>query len=254
MGHNPDGVCAQRIRALLHTRALGRVLTVLCETASTNAELRARECAVHGETVIARRQTAGRGRLGRRFESPEGGLYLSVMLRGYAEPGQVTIRAAAAVHRAVLSVCALRCSIKWVNDLLLDGRKVCGILTEGVCSPQTGRLTGAVCGIGLNVGAVFEPPLDKTAGSLPAGVDKNALAAAVLCELERCLDEPFDAVLRYYRAHCPMAGQDVTVRPSGLPPYEARVEGIDDEGRLVVVRGGQRQALSSGEVSLHRED
>ncbi len=252
----PGQVHRALIQSRLTTRALGRTMTVLDEAGSTNAVLRERAVVggVHGETVLARRQTAGRGRLGRSFYSPQdGGVYLSVLLTCGFDPAQVTIRAAVAVYRAVLSLCGLSCDIKWVNDLLLHGRKVCGILTEGVCEMETGAITGAVCGIGLNVGGEFPPELRDIAGALPPEVDKNALAAAVLNELERALDEEFSALLEDYRAHCPLPGRQITVRPIGAPEYEARAVGIDERGRLVVERGGERIALPGGEVSLHKE-
>lgn len=252
----PNRVRRCLVQNLLTTRALGRAMTVLDEAGSTNAVLREKAASggVHGETVLARRQTAGRGRLGRSFHSPQdGGVYLSVLLTRGFDPAQVTIRAAAAVHRAVAALCGLTCEIKWVNDLLLDGRKICGILTEGVCELETGAITGAVCGIGVNVGGGFPPELQDIAGALPADTDKNALAAAVLNELEKCLDEDFETLLAYYRRHCPLPGQCVTVRPIGAEAYEARAVAIDEKGRLVVERGGERIALPGGEVSLHRE-
>ena len=207
---------------------------------------------MHGETVLARRQTAGRGRLGRSFYSPQGGVYLSVYLAQDFDPAQVTIRAAVAVHRAVQGLCGLTCTIKWVNDILLDGRKICGILTEGVCEMETGAITGAVCGIGINVGDDFPPELRGIAGGLPQGVDKNALAAAILNELEKALEEPYADLLGYYRAHCPLPGKRVTVHPIGGESFEAKALEIDEKGRLVVEAAGERMALPGGEVSLHR--
>ena len=252
----PNRVRQSLVQQRLTTVSLGRVMTVLDETGSTNAVLRERAAAgaVHGETVIARQQTAGRGRLGRTFFSPpDGGVYLSVLLSHGFDPTQVTIRAAAAVHRAIFSLCGLTCSIKWVNDLQLDGRKVCGILTEGLFELETGAMTGAVCGIGVNVGGSFPPELREIAGTLPDDTDKNALAAAVLNELEHCLSLNFEQVLDYYRLYCPLPGHAVTVHPIGAEPYEARAVSIDNQGRLVVDRGGELIALPGGEVSLHRE-
>ena len=252
----PNRVRQGLIQSRLTTEALGRVLTVLDEAGSTNAVMRERAAAGagHGETIVARRQTAGRGRLGRSFFSPpDGGIYLSVLLTNNFEPAQITIRAAVAVHRAVAALCGLTCSIKWVNDLLLGGRKICEILTEGLFELESGAMTGAVCGIGVNVGGDFPPELREIAGSLPGSTDKNALAAAILNELERCLAESFEQVLEYYRRHCPLPGHHVTVRPIGAEPYEARAVAIDSRGRLVVERGGEQIALPGGEVSLHKE-
>ena len=114
-------------------------------------------------------------------------------------------------------------------------------------------MTGAVCGIGVNVGGSFPPELREIAGTLPDETDKNALAAAVLNELEHCLSLNFEQVLDYYRLYCPLPGHAVTVHPIGAEPYEARAVSIDNQGRLVVDRGGELIALPGGEVSLHRE-
>ena len=110
--------------------------------------------------VIARRQTAGKGRLGRAFRSPEGGLYLSVLWRG-CPAGQlltVTPLAAVAVCRAIEQTCGAVCGIKWCNDVVLNGKKLCGILTESSLRPDGGA-EWLVVGIGVNV-AQTDFPLD----------------------------------------------------------------------------------------------
>lgn len=251
----PNQLRKSLIQNRLTTQTLGRAMTVLDETSSTNTALRERAAAgaVHGETVVARRQTAGRGRLGRSFFSPPSGIYLSVLLTHDFDPTQVTIRAAVTLHRAIKALCGLTCEIKWVNDLRLDGRKISGILTEGVVELESGTLTGAVCGIGVNIGGTFPPELQDIAGSLPENTDKNALAAGILNEMELCLSQSFADVLDYYRQYCPLPGQVVTVRPVVGEPYDARVSSIDEQGRLVVERGGELVALPAGEVSLHRD-
>ena len=109
--------------------------------------------------VIARRQTAGKGRLGRSFRSPEGGLYLSVLWRG-CPAGQlltVTPLAAVAVCRAIEQTCGAVCGIKWCNDVVLDGKKLCGILTESSLRPDGGA-EWLVVGIGVNVAQTAFPP------------------------------------------------------------------------------------------------
>ncbi|NLD35175.1 MAG: biotin--[acetyl-CoA-carboxylase] ligase, partial [Clostridiales bacterium] len=121
-----------RIRALL-----GRGLPLRClgsiDSTNTMAKQWARQGVPHGAAVLADRQTAGRGRLGRSFFSPEGGLYMSLIVDSVGiPPGQLTTLAAVAVLRAAEQVTGRQLHIKWVNDLLLDGRKVCGILTEGI--------------------------------------------------------------------------------------------------------------------------
>ena len=132
--------------------------------------------APHGTLVLTAHQKAGRGRLGRRFESPAGkGVYLSLILRpalSAADAQSATISAAVAVARAVKALCGLELGIKWVNDLYYQGRKVCGILTEAGTDMECGQLEWLVVGIGLNLTtspADWPEELARTAGSLYPG-------------------------------------------------------------------------------------
>ena len=166
-------------------------LTVLPEAQSTNDLLRqrAQEGAPEGTVLLALSQSAGRGRSGREFFSPpDTGLYFSVLLR--PEPGRnaqsITTMAAAAMCRTLETMGADRPGIKWVNDLFVRGRKVCGILTEGAFSLEEGRLQYAVLGVGLNLYAPaggFPEPLADIAGPAfdrPLPDLKNRLAAEFL--------------------------------------------------------------------------
>ena len=228
---------------------------------STNTELTEliRQGAAEGTVVLARQQTAGRGRLGRRFESPEGkGIYLSLVLRPglpMTEAQTVTVSAAVAVCRAVKRLCGLDLGIKWVNDLYYNGKKVCGILTEAGADIESGQLEWLVVGIGLNLTSRPEDwpeELRPIAGSLypggPAPVSRAALAGAIarellgLCPAFDCLDE--------YRARCFVPGHWVTVC-TGTESYAAKAVAIDDAGRLIVQReGGRTEMLCHGEVSI----
>ena len=190
------------------------------ESSNRTAKLLALDGAPHGTLVLTAHQSAGRGRLGRKFESPAGkGVYCSILLRPElpaASAQTATIRAAVAVCRAVQSLCGLELAIKWVNDLYYQGKKVCGILTEAGTDLESGRLEWLVVGIGLNLtstAADWPPELADKAGSLypggPAPVPRAALAGAIARELlalgpgEDCLDE--------YRARCFVPGHWVTV-------------------------------------------
>ena len=140
--------------------------------------------------VIARRQTAGKGRLGRSFLSPEGGLYLSVLWRG-CPAGQlltVTPLAAVAVCRAIQQVCGAVCGIKWCNDVVLNGKKLCGILTESSLRPDGGA-EWLVVGIGVNVAqTAFPPDIAEIAASLAMqgySVSPDALAEVLLEQLPK---------------------------------------------------------------------
>jgi BirA family biotin operon repressor/biotin-[acetyl-CoA-carboxylase] ligase len=234
------------------------------EADSTNRVLRslAEAGAPAGSAVLAEGQTAGRGRLGRRFASPAGkGLYLSWLLRPALPPeslGELPAWAAVAVRRAILRTCGLSAEIKWVNDLLSRGRKLCGILAEGVL--REGAAQSVILGIGINVSGReedFPPELRETATSLlletGAAPDRIRLAAAVLQELERLLG-PFprgrEAVRAEYRKSCATLGRRVTLSDG----TEGFAEDIDGEFALLVRLGdGSLRRLRSGEATLHRE-
>ncbi len=236
----------------------GRALTVYESLPSTNdtAKLLAQNGASQGTAVLARGQTAGKGRQGRRFFSPaDAGLYLTVILRPTAPQLQLlTAAAAVAASRAVEEVCGLEVQIKWVNDLYYKGKKLCGILTESAFGPD-GSPDYAVVGIGINLSdSGFPPELAGKATSLKqegAACDPNRLTAAVLDQLERIYSQlPAKEFLREYRKRSCVLGKQVTVL-EGRERYQALAVEIDDQAQLVVrTLQGQEQALCAGEVHL----
>jgi BirA family transcriptional regulator, biotin operon repressor / biotin---[acetyl-CoA-carboxylase] ligase len=223
---------------------LGRPRLHLRATTSTNDRARelAQAGAPHGTLVTAAEQTAGRGRQGRTWTAPPGSaVLLSVVLR---DPPALLPLAGAL---AVAEVAGAGAQIKWPNDVLLDGRKVAGILAEG--RPQDGW---AVLGIGLNVALRIEdlpPELHETAGSLglePA--DLEPTLERLLDTLERSLALDEATLLDAYRARDALRGREVSWTTG-----RGRAAGIDGEGRLVVeLAEGGRTALSAGEVHLER--
>ena len=222
---------------------------------STNAKVK--EMALHGAaegvTMIADTQTGGRGRRGRTFASPEGGLYLSTLLRpvGEIDPGVITCRAAVAAARAIESLCDLPIDIKWVNDLYLHGRKVAGILAEGVLSPD-GALTAVVLGIGINICGTLPAELDGIATTLAAHgatVCREDLAAAFLNAWEEASTADHGDIMEEYRRRNIVLGRQVTV-VQGSDVYPATVLAVTDSGHLRVSTPDGERVLSSGEVSL----
>ncbi len=241
----------------LHTARFGRPLFVHEELDSTNLTARrlAAQGAVEGTAVVACRQTAGRGRLGRSFHSPDGGLYLSVILRPAqaVDTGLVTSCAAVAVARAIRRVTALPVGIKWVNDLYLDGRKVCGILAQGELSPA-GELSSVILGIGINVAHTPLPPeLAAVAISLEeAGCrpSRATLAAAVLEEWEQAYATLGTRdFLEESRRLSVVLGRQITVL-RGNDRFAAVAQDIDHHGHLIVSTPQGLLTLPSGEVSL----
>ncbi len=217
--------------------------------------------APHGTVLIAGHQTAGRGRLGRSFQSPDGqGVYLSVLLRPDCAPTQLmhlTCAAAVAACDGVEQVCGLRPGIKWTNDLVVGKRKIAGILTELVHGPNG---MGAIIGIGINCRQRpedFPGELRNMAASLSTvtgrDVDPIALAAALVESLEqmsRRLLTDKDAIMARYRADCVTVGQDISlVRADTV--RRGHAEGVDDSGALLVrFPDGHLEAVASGEVSI----
>ena len=178
---------AAGVSALLTTKVFGRDLVVVPEIGSTNTAIKQEYAAgrAEGFTLIAEQQTAGRGRLGRTFCSPAGGgLYMSVLLRPRMPLERlnfITIAAAVAVCRAIDQTCGIHPEIKWVNDIFMNGKKLCGILTEAAIEGETGSIDYAVLGIGANL------RLDSAA--LPEEVRTVAGALARLhraCPAPRC--------------------------------------------------------------------
>ena len=223
-------------------------VTVVEEIPSTNTALKEMVAPPVGTTLIAARQTGGRGRLGRQFHSPEGGLYLSVLI---PPTDTVTCRAAVAAARAIESLCGAKIDLKWVNDLYLNGRKVAGILAEGVLTPD-GTLSAVVLGIGINVGEMdFPDELTSIATSLGNegySLTREDVAAAFLNELALALSDSI--AMDEYRRRNLVVGREVTVLRGG-DIYTATVETITDEGHLTVRdANGNTHTLSSGEVSV----
>ena len=224
---------------------------VLPSTSQTAAAA-AKEGAGHLYTVIAARQTAGRGRLQRSFHSPAGGLYFSTVLRTGLSPlqyGAVTPYAALAVHRAILRVCGVQTGIKWVNDLLLDGKKVCGILAESG-TDKAGK-PYLLLGIGINTGdTAFPEELREIAASLPC-VDKELLLRAVLAELDGIEQAVLSGEwLEPYRTASVVIGREVTVIKGESKTNAEAVDILPSGALLVEYQDGSTEELCVGEISL----
>lgn len=232
---------------------------------STNTQLKAMAAAGApvGTVLLAEEQTAGRGTRGRSFCSPRGeGLYLSVLLRpegSLREVTQLTGWAAVAARRGVERASGAPVEIKWLNDLYLNGRKVCGILSE-LSLDGGGRPDYVVVGIGVNAAQRVETfrsqGLEGAATSLGLegyAVDRNHLCVCLLEELERlCREFPRErsAWLDEYRKYCLTAGREVTFEEGGRT-HRGTALGVDDEFALEV-RGedGTKRTVFSGTVSL----
>lgn len=232
------------------------------ETGSTNDDARvlARSGAPEGTVVLASRQTAGRGRLGRTWSSPGGGAYLSAVLRPAVAPADVSSLALAVgvgIARGLAETGAPDARLKWPNDVLLGGGKVAGVLLE--MAAETDRVDWVVVGVGLNVRRGPGEPHPPGAAFLADSVDGARSAATVAAVLdgiaaayEEWRDGGFPALLAEYERRDALRGMEVAVRDlAGRVVATGTVDGVDDAGRLVLRSAdGGVSAVSAGEVTL----
>lgn len=234
---------------------------------STNLELKvlAQKGAKEGAVLITEHQTEGRGRLGKQFFSPEGhGIYFSLLLRprlAAKDSVFITVAAAVAVRRALQKLLGISAEIKWVNDLYFEGKKFCGILTEAGLEPDSGNLSYAVLGIGINLSAPKGGyPKDfafKTTNltSLTNGFPqdfKNNLVSEILNEFHILYQdlEKKEYLEEYKSASC-VIGNEIRIL-TGPHTGTATAIDIDDNANLIVrLASGKTLPLSSGDVSIH---
>ncbi|MBQ6906525.1 MAG: biotin--[Clostridia bacterium] len=239
----------------------GISLTVLDSVGSTNdiAKALGREGAPEWTVVAAREQTGGRGRMGRTFESPaDNGIYLSVLLRPKISPADsvaITTYAAVAVCDVIERFTGVRCEIKWVNDIYMKSKKVCGILTESSIDAEKGELEFAVLGIGINVSdKKLSSEVREIAGAIGLEHEsdvKNKITAALLTKLKSIYGELMsDRIYGEYRSRSFLIGKDVTFL-RGEETVSAKVVDLERDYSLVVeTEDGERISLNSGEVSV----
>jgi BirA family biotin operon repressor/biotin-[acetyl-CoA-carboxylase] ligase len=262
----------ERARAQLAGASVGHTVVYRAQTASTMADAAAlaqdasAAPGASGTVVVADAQSAGRGRMARRWEAPAGkALLVSVLLGGDrlpAQPGLLPAAAGLAVLEAIAAVASLPVGLKWPNDVLVgrdptQARKVAGILAES--SFAGGAPAHAVLGIGVNANqAAGElPPVapsapQPTSLALELGhpVDRTALLVALCHALGRTLALPPDELLAAWRARLWTLGKPVTVHLPGTEPLRGLAVDVAADGALVVEAGGQRHAVYAGDVSL----
>ena len=219
--------------------------------------------AEHGTIIIADCQTMGRGRYSRNFFSPSGGgLYMSIVLRPEAmhfkNPTSVTAFAAVSVCEAIESISTKVPRIKWVNDIFIDGKKVCGILTEAVTDFESGGFDWVVLGIGINVHTRTEDfpcDLQSIATSIypdekMSGV-RNRLSAEIINRILGFETLPSETeIFEKYKKRLMVLGKKITVIQNQVE-YKATAIDVDSVGHLVVKNeSGERITLSSGEIRI----
>lgn len=261
----PDLLAEREIRRYLPPEIPCPDLRCLEEIDSTNSYLK-REAlagAPSGTIAVANSQSAGRGRMARSFQSPPGkGVYLSALFRPQAPPSAllgVTGMTAVAVARAVERTAGVRPGIKWTNDLVLGGKKICGILTELAMEGESHLTESLVIGAGVNVSHTaedFGPQVAEMATSLAQegyGVSRPALAAAMIEELYRLADSLGKDLSEWreeYRRDCVTLGKTVRLLWTDRQ-VRAKAVDVDDQFGLVVrLEDGTETTVRTGEVSV----
>lgn len=258
----PDILGEAELASIRRTQWLGSRIYYYQEIDSTNTQAKrlAEEGAAHGSVVVAEVQTVGRGRRGRNWISVGGsGIWFSLLLRPDIPPDRasmLTLVAAMAVTKGIRRITGRQVMIKWPNDVVVDGKKVCGILTE--LSAQIDYVNHVIVGIGINIrGQQFPPELQEKATTLEQGqqhIDRAWLLEAVLEEFEAYYEkfvETLDVSLfqeEYEELLVNRNRQIQVLDPAG--PYEGVARGINEKGELLVECGRGLVTVNSGEVSV----
>ncbi|ETP71436.1 biotin-(acetyl-CoA carboxylase) ligase [Lachnospiraceae bacterium JC7] len=265
LSENSDVLSEEAINRYLDGQYTIKVFQEITSTNDVLKKMAVTEHAPQGTTIVSDFQLGGKGRLGRSFYSPKGtGLYLSMLLRpdgSVIDNLMLTAQSAVAVYRAIKNVTGIELSIKWVNDLYYNGRKVCGILSEGQASMESGKMEYIVVGIGVNI---YEPeegfPEDirNKAGSILGKrsdgqqIDRNELASHIIKEFYE-LAENRTLASEYIEKNI-VPGHDILVI-DGTNVRKAHAEGIRDDGTLEIVEAdGRKNTLVFGEVSVRLND
>lgn len=254
---------ANAIKDGLKTHCIGKELVYLKTVDSTNDEVKRRAAAgaAHGLVVVSDEQTVGKGRLGRVWKSPKGsGVWFSILVRPDTAPNEVaviTLVAGLGVCNAIRSFTGCNAMIKWPNDIIINNKKVCGILTE--MNAEADRINYAVIGIGINVNTdSFPKEISHKATSLKLETDSQIMRAdflkEVLYQTEKCLDDYFlnvnSTILKEYSAKCATLGRQVSFERNGSS-YTGVAKSISKKGELVVeLPDLSNAAVGSGEVTV----
>lgn len=261
----PDVLRAGELEHGLGGCLLGRELCCLEEVDSTNTEAKRRAMAgaQEGTVVVAGKQTGGRGRRGRVFQSPRGGLYLTVLLRPRMLPAQavnITAWTAVAICDGIEAACGVRPGIKWPNDIILEGKKLCGILTEMEVEGETGALQWVVVGIGTNTHHSLEDfpeevrPLAISLTMAGYPVRRAELAVQQIRALDGMYRD-FTAGrnmrwLEQYRKDCVTLGKEVYLLREGRREQALALDVDQEFGLVVRFPDGRTETITSGEVSV----
>ena len=266
LAESSDVLSAEGIRLYLNEEFKNIPITVHKTIGSTNTEAKilAVQNAQHGTTIISEEQTKGRGRFGRDFFSPsDSGIYMSIILKpelNIENSVLITSAAAVVVCNAIEKFTSVSPKIKWVNDIFIDNKKICGILTEAVTNFESGMLDCVVVGIGINVKTKnedFPMELQNKAGSIFIDDDsfiRNQLTAEIINNVlkisKKLEDKDF---MPAYKQRSMILGEHILYKKDNNW-HEGYASDIDDYGGLIVFTAdGQKITLNSGEVSIKKK-
>lgn len=262
----PNRLSAAEIKAGLETRSFGRTIVYEESLASTQKEAHhlAEDGAEEGTLVVADEQVAGRGRLGRRWHSPKGtGIWMSLILRPELPLNQIpqlTLAAAVAIVKAIKKVTQVECQIKWPNDILHNGKKLVGILTE--LQAEENRAKAVIIGMGMNVNLASEDIPDElksiaTSIQLLTGkpCSRAELIQAIMKELEDLYDlylsDGFSVIKAMWEAYAMNIGKTIFARKVSGEVIKGLAKGITDDGVLVIEdEQGQVHHIYSADIEI----
>ena len=214
----------------------------------------------NNHVIISDMQIAGRGRQGRSFYSPRNnGIYMSIILnvnKNFSEHDLFTIVVATIVLDAIEKVSGLECKIKWVNDIFVDRKKICGILCENVLSDDATFIEHIIVGIGINVASVedFPKELSGVAGAMGLDIDRNLLISEILKEIYGfTASYEIEKYLPRYKEKSLVIDKKISFKRNETE-YTGKVISINDKGHLIVDIGAEMIELKSGEIRLFIEN
>ena len=257
-----EHITKEKITKNLETEEIGKEILCFRKVFSTNsiAKFLANHSAEEGTVLISEIQTKARGRLGKKWESPEGGIWMSLILRPKVPPariGLITIATGVAIAKSIRSL-GLDAKIKWPNDVLIHGDKISGVLTE--VNATFNEIDWVVVGIGIDSNLKLEDfPEDIRVGTttlneeLPTDIDENELIAIFLGEFEKVYklykDSEIEAILKDWRDLSDTIGKYVNITQTGGKITQGYVVGINNEGSLIIEKkDGSLEKIISGEL------
>lgn len=205
--------------------------------------------------IVSEHQSAGRGRYGRNFYSPaKQGIYMSLLLhchKSFNDATLITIQSAVAIWRVIKRLYQIDTKIKWVNDLYYHGKKICGILTEGISDFESQTMEAVIIGIGINISTSEFPEelLNKAASLNLNNINRNELIANIVNEILIVIEEDFNKILNEYKNASCVINKEIEFIYKGQIK-QGHVIDINETGNLIVQTANQKLTLNAGDIKI----